>query len=106
MARNLTRREVLARAIQLPVGAGVVLGLAACGESGESALVCADPGKLTSAEQSVRKTLNYVEVSPDPAKVCAGCEFFKAPASGLACGSCEMYGGGPVNPGGHCDSWS
>jgi hypothetical protein len=104
--KHLTRRAVLVRALQLPLGAGVVMGLSACDGEESGALVCADPSTLTSAEQSVRRTLNYVEVSPDPARVCAGCEFFTAPAGGTGCGTCEMYGGGSVNPGGHCDSWS
>lgn len=110
MNNKLTRRAVLVRAIQLPVGAGLALGLSACGsESGsgeKTGLVCADPSALTSAEQSVRRTLNYKEVSADPAKVCSGCEFYRAPKDGSGCGTCEMYSGGPVNPGGHCDSWS
>jgi hypothetical protein len=45
-----------------------------------------------------------VEQSADPARVCSGCEFFSAAAGG--CGTCEMFSGKAVNPGGHCDSWS
>lgn len=106
MDKTLTRRAVLVRAIHVPVGVGLGFGLSACGGEGGGAVVCADPSKLTSAEQSVRRTLNYAETSTQAGKVCSDCDFFIPPSAGSACGTCEIYGGGPVNPGGYCDSWS
>jgi hypothetical protein len=108
MEKKLSRRSVLWRGLQLPIGAGAVLALAACddGGRGETAVACADPGAMTSAEESVRRTLKYTEISSDPARTCSACEFFHAAEETGACGSCEMFGGKPVNPGGHCDSWS
>lgn len=108
MDKKISRRTILKRGLQIPLGGSVLFGLAACGNDGDSsnAMVCADPTMMTSAQESVRRTLKYTEVSPDPARVCADCAFFHAPAEGSACGSCEMFGGEPVNPGGYCDSWS
>ena len=102
--KTLSRRQLILSSLRIPAGAAALSVLASCEGDGDSALVCADPKAMTTAEESVRRTLNYTEVSSDPAKVCAGCEFFKA--GGGACGSCEMFSGKPVNPGGHCDSWS
>jgi hypothetical protein len=106
MDKKISRRTVLLRAVQIPIGGSILLGLSACGSDGGSAMLCADPNRMTSAEESVRRTLRYTEVSPDPAKVCAGCDFFHAAPEGNGCGSCEMFSGGPVNPDGYCDSWS
>jgi hypothetical protein len=105
MAKDLSRRTLLIRGLQLPVGAGVLFGLSACGgDQQQAALVCADPSKMSSAQESVRRTLRYTEVSADTARTCSGCVFFAAGSGG--CGNCEMFAGEPVNPGGHCDSWS
>jgi len=106
MDKKISRRTVLLRAMQIPVGGGILLGLSACGSDSGNAMVCADPAQMTSAEESVRRTLKYVEVSPDSTKVCAGCSFFHAGGEAEGCGGCEMFGGGPVNPGGYCDSWN
>lgn len=106
MDKKISRRTVLLRALQIPVGSSILLGLSACGSDGDSAMLCADPNRMTSAEESVRRTLRYTEVSPDPGKVCAGCDFFHAASEANGCGSCEMFAGAPVNPSGYCDSWS
>ena len=108
MDKKISRRTILKRGLQIPLGGSVLFGLAACGNDSDSstAMVCADPNMMTSAEESVRRTLKYTELSPDPSKVCTGCAFFHVPAQVGGCGTCEMFAGKPVNPGGHCDSWS
>jgi hypothetical protein len=108
MDKKISRRTILKRGLQIPLGGSVLFGLVACGNEGDSstAMLCADPNLMTSAQESVRRTLKYTEISPDTAKVCTGCDFFHAPAQQGGCGSCEMFGGEPVNPGGYCDSWS
>lgn len=108
MDKKISRRTVLLRAVQIPLGGSVLFGLVACGrdDNNSSAMVCADPNMMTSAQESVRRTLRYTEISPDPANVCAGCDFFHAPMGDGGCGSCDMFGGESVNPGGFCDSWS
>ena len=106
MKTLLSRRAVLIRAVQLPVGGSLLAALASCGGESADRLVCADPSSLSSAQESVRRSLNYTERSADPERACAACEFFAAPAAGGGCGSCAIFDGGPVNPAGHCDSWS
>lgn len=110
MNSRMSRRTLLLRGLQIPIAGGVLVGLSACGDDqdsgSDSAMVCADPGTMTSAEESVRRTLNYAETSPYPAKKCMDCEFFHAARETGGCGTCEMFGGKPVNPAGHCDSWS
>jgi High potential iron-sulfur protein len=109
VSAHISRRQLLLRGLQL--SAGVVAGsaLAACGgkqEAAKAAHVCADPGNLSTTESNTRAAVGYVEASPDPQSVCAGCAFFHAPAASEACGRCDMFNGGPVNPGGHCRSWT
>jgi hypothetical protein len=106
MVKKISRRTALLRCMQIPIGGSILFGLAACGKNEGSAMVCADPNNMTSAEESLRRTLKYTETSSDPAKICSGCAFFHAAQQAGGCGSCEMFGGKPVNPGGHCDSWS
>ncbi|WP_439102989.1 high-potential iron-sulfur protein [Congregibacter sp.] len=108
MDKTMSRRAVLLRALQLPLAGSVLLGLSACDAGGDAregvALVCADPDTMTSAQESVRRTLRYSEQSPDSNKACSGCAFFSAAQGG--CGSCSIFDGNVVNPAGHCDSWS
>lgn len=106
MDKKISRRTVLVRCLQLPIGGSILLGLAACGSKKSNSMVCADPSNMTSAQESVRRTLKYTETSPDPAKTCSDCVFFHAAAEPGGCGKCEMFGLEPANPGGHCDSWS
>jgi len=108
MDKKISRRSILKRGLQIPLGGSVLLGLAACGSDGDSsnAMVCADPNMMTSAEESVRRTLKYTEISTDPSEVCTDCTFFHAPAQVGGCGSCDMFDGKAVNPRGHCDSWN
>lgn len=106
MEKNLSRRTVLLRSLQLPIGGSALLGLAACGSDSGSSVACADESGMTAAEKSLRRTLNYTETSPDPSKTCSDCEFFNAAAGAGGCGACEMFGGKQANSGGYCVSWS
>lgn len=62
-------------------------------------------GACADASESLHKSLNYTEQSPDPQKSCTQCGFFTPDDSGGACGSCKIFNG-PTNPKGHCDSWA
>lgn len=110
MTATMSRREVLLRAIQIPAGGVLLLGLGACGGgsgSSSQAALCADPHAMSESENGTRSALNYVEKSSDPQKVCAGCAFFHAgTAAAGGCGTCDMFSGGPVNSEGHCNSWN
>ena len=106
MNKGLSRRSLVLRALGVPLAGSALLTLSACGDdAGDGGdLVCADMDTLTSAEKSVRRSLNYTESSADPERSCSGCDFFTAGAGG--CGSCTIFSGGAVNPAGRCDSWS
>jgi hypothetical protein len=107
LSKKISRRTVLLRGIQVPIGGFLAFGLGACGgndQAGQAAgNVCADLDAMTDGERSSRRSLNYQETSPKPNEVCADCAFFHA--AGM-CGTCDMFNGGPVNPKGRCDSWS
>lgn len=108
MKDRTTRRAVLLRALQLPLGGAVLFGLGGCSAGSDSSksagTACADPQALSTAEASMRKSLSYVDQSPNPQQACAGCAFFHAAA--VPCGTCDMLNGGAVNAAGHCSSWS
>ena len=99
---NITRRKLLARSVQVPLG-GVLVAAVAAGEAAAGAKVCADPNAMDSGQRSIRESLNYVEMSKDPKMTCAACGFFTAKGDG--CGDCMIFTG-PANAMGHCDSWS
>ena len=78
-----------------------LLGLSAWGVTSKVlAAACALAG---GNDSGMRAELHYVEASPDPGKQCAGCAFFSNLQG--SCGTCQILNG-PVNPNGHCDSWS
>lgn len=106
MEKTTSRRALLLKCLQLPIGGSVLLGLAACGRDSSSSMVCADESAMTAAEKSLRRTLEYTETSSDPAKTCSDCEFFRAEKDASGCGTCEMFGGKQANSGGYCVSWS
>lgn len=65
---------------------------------------CTDTSGLTQAELTIRTNLKYTGRSPFPDKHCALCQLFVAPASGVACGTCQVVKG-PINPKGYCTSF-
>ena len=99
----MNRRKLMRVGVGLPVSLGVITAVAAC--SRDPVRSCEEAGELSAAEASLRKSMNYQEQSPAAGKTCSGCAFFSADTSS-GCGSCQLFDGGPVNPGGHCDSWS
>jgi hypothetical protein len=57
------------------------------------------------ASEGLRSSLHYTAAAPDPKQACSGCGFYSQGEAQPVCGNC-MIMGGPVNPKGHCDSWS
>jgi hypothetical protein len=97
---SISRRKLLERGVQMSVGGALI---ATAGNAVAADKVCADPNAMDSGQKSIRMSLNYVEMSPDPTKGCAACGFFTADNTG--CGQCMIFTG-PANPKGHCDSWA
>jgi hypothetical protein len=98
---RLTRRSML-RLVVLG-GAAAAAGaslLSACG----GGPTCTDTSGLSQAELATRTTSEYVEATPDAAKHCGNCNFYRGPAEG-ACGTCTVLKG-PINPAGHCKLWA
>jgi hypothetical protein len=117
MTTKLSRRALLHRSLQIPLGVASIAALASCSRGANSggtsagnastasaSKVCADLETLDENARSLRQSLHYTEMSPDPNAVCGQCAYFHAAASG--CGTCDIYSGGPANSHGHCDSWS
>ncbi len=93
---------------QFALAAGAALGLApflaAC-ETPVHAAECASYDTLTPDELQSRQALAYVDETPQPAKRCDNCRFYRRPTGGSACGGCELFAG-PVAPGGYCTAWA
>ncbi|MEE4277338.1 MAG: high-potential iron-sulfur protein [Halieaceae bacterium] len=106
MNKHITRRTLIARSLQLPLGGAAILALSSCGEEGGSVeqVACADPDSMSASEASMRSSLGYTPKSPDPAEQCSRCSYFTADAGG--CGACSLLGGASVSEAGRCDSWS
>ena len=101
---NFSRRKLLERSLQLPLG-GVLLATAATVQTAQAAdTVCADMAKLPGDQRGLRESLKYVEKSPNPATTCGVCGLFEGAAAN-GCGNCMIFSG-PANAGGHCESWS
>ena len=91
--------------MQLSLAGAALLGLNACGDSGDPKLACNEPGQLSDSDNGMRASLGYADVSPDPAQTCGGCQYFTAGGSGAGCGSCRLLPG-QISSTGRCNSWS
>lgn len=99
---NMTRRKLLERGVQLPLGGVLVAAVAVqSAEAGDK--VCADVNAMDSGQRSIRESLNYTEMSKVPKETCGVCGFFTAKGDG--CGDCMIFTG-PANAMGRCDSWA
>lgn len=64
---------------------------------------CYDPAALPMSQKGLRKSLQFVDLSPDAAKRCELCAFYKAAAPG--CGTCQILNG-PVALDSFCLSYA
>jgi hypothetical protein len=94
-----SRRRFLALAGLAPVAL-----LGARQSFAQAASACYDLSKLPLSQRSLRKTLNFVDPSPDPAKRCGTCAFFTATKDG--CGTCQILSGGPTAQTAYCSSYA
>jgi hypothetical protein len=99
---RMSRRVLLLR--QFPAIA-VSIVTAGCSQKNEQAAACSDAARLTSAEISLRASLQYRESSSDAASSCGGCSYYQAASTESACGNCQIVNG-PVSRQGHCTSWT
>jgi hypothetical protein len=89
---ELSRRLVLAGASSLALAI-------ACKKTPPSS--CSDTSALSPDAQTLRKTVEYVDRSPNPATPCDRCEHWVAPSSADQCGGCKLIAG-PIHPQVHC----
>jgi hypothetical protein len=80
-----------------------LLGLA--GARAAAPAACYDPATLSLSQRNRRRSLGYVDVSPDAKKTCAGCAFYTAGGE-AGCGACQLLSGGPVRGGAVCTSFA
>ena len=117
-----SRRMLLQRAAVVgALGIGF-FGSVACGEppvrdeaDSDNAQAAAQPpsagqsscaeAELSPQQMAARRALAYVDQSPEPARLCRGCQLFIAPTDDATCGGCQAVGG-PIAPGGHCSAWA
>lgn len=93
-----TRRQVVA-------GIAILLGGAAgIAAAQEPSRACYDPASLPLSQKTQRRSLGYVEPSPDAGRHCGLCAFFTA--SKADCGTCTILTGGPVSAMGVCSSFA
>ena len=113
-----SRRDFLKRlsaAGILGVGASTVISACGGGESGgqeaaepeasAEAEGCMDTTGLTEQEIAMRNSLQYVDETPDPEKLCSNCSLYLPAPEGETCGGCNLLKG-PIHPDGYCISWA
>jgi hypothetical protein len=67
---------------------------------------CYEPEKLPLSQKSLRRSLNYLETAPDPAKKrCGLCAFFTGSAQ-AGCGTCALLSGAAVTAGSVCNNFA
>jgi hypothetical protein len=101
--KNLSRRLVLERGAQIPLGGLVFLAAASQGAKAADNAVCVDLEHLDAGQRSIRESLNYVEEAADQSMSCQHCGFYTATEGG--CGTCIIFNG-VANGRGYCESWS
>lgn len=113
-----SRRDFLKRlsaAGVVGIGASTVLAACGGGESGgqtdapaaaeEESAGCMDTTGLTEQEIGMRNSLQYVDETPDPEKLCSNCSLYLPAEAGASCGGCNLLKG-PIHPDGYCISWA
>ena len=62
------------------------------------------PSSLDPADAKLRETLHYTDHSPDPQKLCNGCQQY-VPNTEADCGSCKIMKG-MIHPAGYCAAFA
>jgi hypothetical protein len=122
IANLLSRRRLLLKAVIFPLNLYLTASLVACNNASrpeelntvpssapDSVELLSHAGNcpgyeaLTPQDEQMRRALSYVDVVENH-RTCAACQFYTAPASGDACGSCTILRG-PVLSTGYCTTW-
>lgn len=98
---NESRRRILAAAGLAPIA---LLGARHAFAQAKPAAACYDPAKLPLAQRNMRRSVGFVDPSPDAAKNCGTCAFF-VPTQG-SCGTCQIFSGGPTAASAYCTSFA
>ncbi len=104
----MTRKEFLKKFGAMSATAfatSAILGACAGGEKGTEADCSRYNASLTDQDLETRKNLGYVEKSPKPDQNCSNCRFWQPDKFEGACGGCQLFANGAVNPEGYCKSW-
>lgn len=62
------------------------------------------PAKLAAEDSKLRETLHYTDRSPNPDKLCSGCQQY-LPNTDADCGGCKLLKG-LIHPAGYCAAFS
>jgi High potential iron-sulfur protein len=62
------------------------------------------PSQLTAEDTKLRETLHYTDRSPNPDKLCNGCQQY-LPNTDADCGGCKVIKG-LIHPAGYCAAFS
>jgi hypothetical protein len=65
---------------------------------------CYDPAALSLSQQNSRRSVDFLEVSPDPKRRCGLCAFFTP--GDEPCGRCQLFEMMPVTSGSVCNSFA
>jgi hypothetical protein len=82
---------------------GAALGAGALSPACKRKETCA-PSPLTAEDAKLRETLHYTDRSPDPDKLCNGCQQY-LPNTDADCGGCKLLKG-LIHPAGYCAAFS
>lgn len=102
VTKQYKRRELVSVSLRGLAGLAALPLVKACSSGPE--LVCSDPSTLSRGELNLRKSLNYVELGPEPENQCRQCAFYTGIEAGQ-CGQCQIFNGA-VSPQGYCQSWA
>ena len=97
-AKIIPRRALLGRAVATLGAVATIGSTLACKKK---PLVCEGLPGLTPEELQLRKTLQYVDASPQPGRNCTTCTLFVPSKEPDSCGACKVIHG-PVHPNGWC----
>jgi hypothetical protein len=95
MAEGVARRRLMLGSAAL----GATLVAAGCKRS-----ETCPPSPLSPEDAKLRETLHYTDHSPDPQKLCNGCQQY-LPNTDADCGGCKLMKG-PIHPAGSCTLFS